>query len=308
MTDNLPDHIQAPPAPHPARLGQATAVEQSRAVAQVQAAAVMARQFPRNVQLARTRMQEVCRLRKLADKAFYSYKRAGQTVSGPSVHLARELARLWGNIDYGIAEMARDDVYGQSEMIAWAWDLEVNTRVSNTFIVPHRRDVTVDGKATQKPILDLRSIYESNTNAAARRLREAIFDVVPVEFSEEAQQVCQETLEKGDGKPLNQQISEMIEHYAERWQVSQVDIERALGREAGRWTQYDMAELRKTWTSLTRREITREEAFPSPQIRGADLLAGARPAAVAPAPAVVPDAGVGPTAEDIATWNAEGQQ
>jgi hypothetical protein len=44
----------------------------------------------------------------MAETAFYSYPRGGQTVSGASIRFAEELARCWGNIEYGIKELSRD--------------------------------------------------------------------------------------------------------------------------------------------------------------------------------------------------------
>src|SRR5690606_30100368 len=161
---NLPEHMQ--PAPAPERIGQGTAVEQSRAAAEVQAAVVVAQQCPRNVPAAIAEMEQVCTQRTMAERAFYSFPRSGSTVSGPTVHLARELARCWGNVQYGLIEMRRDDAYGESEMQAYAWDVQKNNRVSNTFIVPHRRDTR---NGTQK-LTDMRDIYENNANQGARRV------------------------------------------------------------------------------------------------------------------------------------------
>lgn len=116
-------HIPIPSTTMPTRIGQGTAVEQSRAAAEVQAAVVVAQQCPRNIQQAVAEMRESCRQPYLAERAFYRYGRGGSTVTGPSVHLARELARCWGNIQYGLVELRRDDEYGQSEMQAFAWDV-----------------------------------------------------------------------------------------------------------------------------------------------------------------------------------------
>ena len=62
-----------------------------------------------------------------------------QFLVGPSVHLARELARIWGNMDYGVHELSRDDARGMSEIRAYAWDQQTNMRSSRTFQVPHAR-------------------------------------------------------------------------------------------------------------------------------------------------------------------------
>src|SRR5262245_12533080 len=103
------DRIAAPAVPTPGFLGQATAIEQSRAVAEVQAAVIVAQQRPRNVNAAVNEMRAACQQPGLAERAFFRYSRGGGQVSGATIHLARELARCWGNIQYGIAELRRDD-------------------------------------------------------------------------------------------------------------------------------------------------------------------------------------------------------
>lgn len=85
---------------------------------------VIAKRFPRNEVTAHVRVLEACRRPGLAQKAFYSYPRGGQTVKGPSIRFAEELARCWGNVDYGIKELSQDD--GKSEMQVYAWDLKTN--------------------------------------------------------------------------------------------------------------------------------------------------------------------------------------
>ena len=121
------------------RIGQATAIELSRAEAEVKAAVFVAQHSPRNVEVAVDEMRFACRQLALAEKAFFSYPRAGETVSGPSIHLARELALIWGNIQHGTMELSRDTDLGQSEILAYAWDLQRNSRSSQIFIAPHIR-------------------------------------------------------------------------------------------------------------------------------------------------------------------------
>jgi hypothetical protein len=96
----------------PERVGQGTAVEQSRAVAEVQAAIVVAQQCPRNISAAIAEMRQVCTQPFLAERAFYRFPRAGGAVTGPSVHLARALASCWGNVDYVLVEIRRVDSFG----------------------------------------------------------------------------------------------------------------------------------------------------------------------------------------------------
>jgi hypothetical protein len=241
------------------RVGQATAVEQSRAVAEVQAAVIVAQQCPRSVPAAITAMEEACAQIELAARAFFSYPRAGEPVNGPSVHLARELARCWGNIQHGITELARDDMRGESEMQAWAWDVQTNTRSSNTFLVPHKRDT----KKGVKDLTDMRDIYENNANNGARRLREAIFSVLPAWYSARAQALCQVTIEGGGGKPLAVRIADAVKAF-EKLRVSPARIA-AKFRHASvdELTATDVAQLGVVYDSLKQGTVTVDDEFPA---------------------------------------------
>ncbi|MBN6054569.1 hypothetical protein JYK22_21685, partial [Nonomuraea sp. RK-328] len=254
--------------PAPSRVGQATAVEQSRAVAEVHAAIVVAQQCPRDVQAARQEIQNSCSQMVFAEQAFFRYKRAGSQISGPTIHMARELARCWGNVQYGIAEMARNDELGQSEMLAFAWDVQTNSRSSTTFIVPHKRD-TSQGV---KPIVDMRDVYENNANMGARRVREMIFAILPPWLVEEAKELCNKTLAGGGEKPLPQRIDEAIVGFA-KLGLAVERLERKLGRPKEEWNGYDVAQLRVIYRSIQRREVSIEDEFPTPEVTAAEIVA-----------------------------------
>lgn len=261
------------PIPSNGRLGQGTAVEQSRAVAEVQAAVVVAQQCPRSLQAAVTMMRESCAQKTLAERAFYRFPRGGQSVSGPSVHLARELARCWGNVQYGITELRRDDEHGQSEMLAFAWDVQTNTRSMQVFIVPHKRDK----RGGPEKLTDMRDIYENNANNGARRLREAIFSILPTWFTEDAKDLCTRTLADGGGKPLAERRVDAVKAF-EGLGVTAEQLQERLGRVPDQWTDHDLAQLHVTYKSLERGEITIEEEFPPQRVTAAELTR--RPAKV----------------------------
>lgn len=263
------------PVPADNRLGQGTAVEMSRAVAEVHAAMYAARQFPRDEDGAIRSMENSCRQLYVAEKAFYRLPRAGSAVTGPTVHLARELARCWGHIQYGIVEMRRDDDARQSEMQAFAWDVQTGTRPIHTFIVPHRRDKT-DKKTGVKSTEDLASmqeIYESNTNAASRRLRELIFAVLPSWYRERATNLCNETLATGDGTPLNDRIENAIAGFRAIG-VSPDQLEKKLNLARIRWTGHEVAQLGVTYRSIQRGEVNRDDEFPAPIVTPEEITGG----------------------------------
>lgn len=285
MSSNAIDRITAPNVPAPSHLGQATAVEQSRAVAEVQAAVVVAQQRPRSIQTALAEMEQSCRVMAMAERAFYRYNRGGSNVTGPSVHLMRELARCFGNLQYGIAELRRDDSSGFSEMQAFAWDVQMNTRSAQIFVVPHKRDKR--GGAVD--LTDLRDIYENNANQGARRLREAIRSVLPPWFVEKAVELCNQTLKDGGGVPLAQRISQALAWFEQRG-VTKKQIEAKLGRDADAWTPQDVAQLSIVMTSLHRGETTVEEEFPDEQVTGAEIQQGKAPEPAAAAEQPAPEA------------------
>jgi hypothetical protein len=251
----------APPAvPMPG--SQGTAIEQSRAVAQVQAAVVIARNFPRDEQRAIRLMQEACARPSLANKAFYEYRRGNERVTGSTIKLAQELARIWGNIDFGMTELSVDPVNARSEMLAYAWDLEANTRFGQIVIVHHLRDKRVNGEKVAERVQDQRDVYEMNISNSARRLREAIRRVVPDWFFDEAETICRRTLENpGDGLTLAQRISRVAAAFEGKG-IDAARLEARVGKPAREWTAFDVAQLKITWESLGRGETTPEEAFP----------------------------------------------
>lgn len=235
---------------------QATVIEQSRAIAEVQGALVVAQQRPRDVPEAIRKALESCRTKEVAEGAFYKYTRGGATISDASIHLAAELARVWGNVIYGIAELARDDSGAKSEMLAYAWDLETNTRVQTGFIVPHYRDKT-GGPAR---LTDMRDIYENNANQGARRLRECIFRILPPHLKEQAKAACFKTLQ-GDGmKPLAQLVAEAITAF-EQIGISRARIEAKHGPMT-KMTEIDVANLAVSHRSIVRKEVDADEEFP----------------------------------------------
>lgn len=278
----------------PTTVGQATAVEQSRAVAEVQAAVIVAQSNRRDLGRALAEMRDSCSRLSLASRAFYAVPNRG---NGPSVHLARELARIWGNVDYGVRELRRDDVAGESEVQAFAWDQEANVRSTRSFINPHARMKS----GARQQLVDLGDIYLSNQNVGARAVRECIFAALPLWFTEEAQDICRRTLEQGEGKPLEQRIADAVKLYAELG-VKLAQLEAKVGRKRSAWTASDVAQLGITYTSITRDGLDKDGEFPAGRVTADEIRARDAPApsvaAVAEPPAAAPDPAVDAMTED----------
>lgn len=254
-----------PPAV-PSSATQATQVEQARAVAEVQAAVVVAQQVPRDMARAEGEMRDSCGRKGLALKAFYRVPNRGE---GPSVHLARELARIWGNVQYGVHELRRDDRLGVSEVQAFAWDVQTNTRSTRTFQVPHQR--MAGGK--RKDLTDLGDVYLNNQNVGARAVRECIFTILPPWFTEEAEDIARKALRDGDGVPLKDRIAQMVQVFAEKWGIKQSQLEEKIGRKRGQWDAGDVASMQVLYRSIERGEVTVTEEFgDGPKAAAADFI------------------------------------
>ena len=263
MTTTL-DQI-AQPRPTTPAASQATAVEQARAVAEVAAAVRVAQENPRDETRAIARMRQACSQQALADRAFYSVPRAGGRVEGSSVHLARSLAACWGNVDYGIRELKRDDEAGESEMQAWAWDQESNVRSSRSFVVPHARMVgsAKRGDKRRERLDDLGDIANNNNSVAARAVRETIFTILPVWFTAEAESLCANTLRgQGGDKPLAAQIADMIANYESGFGVTRSQLEAYLALPTSEWTAQTLGALRVLGGELNRGEKKVADEFP----------------------------------------------
>jgi hypothetical protein len=278
------DNLTQPRPAATVRNSEATAVEQARAVAEVAAAVRVAREFPRDVDSAVEQMRRACQTKALAARAFYSVPRAGGTVEGSSVHLAREIARCWQNLDYGIRELRRDDEAGVSEMQAWAWDQEANVRSSRSFVVPHARMVgsAKKGNKRRESLTDLGDIANNNNSVAARAVRETIFTVLPVWFREDAEDIAMQTLQgHGGGQSVEQQVSEGIAYFTQQFGVTRQQLEDRLGRPAGQWTPQDVGFLQVLSGELSRGEKRVDDEFPKPGKAAAvtaDDLKGGPPA------------------------------
>ena len=218
------------------------AMATTRQAQEVQAAMVVAKKFPRNPVDSTNRILEACTRRTLAESAMYSYPRGGQEVTGPSIRLAECVAQNWGNIDFGYIELEQKN--NESQVMAYAWDLETNTRQSKVFTVPHRRET----KNGAKPLTDSRDIYELIANQAARRVRSCILSVIPGDVIEAAIKQCEVTL-TGGSVPLPERIKAMVDKYAEI-EITAEQLAGFIGKNVEAFTAQDIVRLGKIYRSI----------------------------------------------------------
>ena len=164
----------------------------TKELGEIQARVFLAKQYARDPETAFDRIMTACQRVGLASVAIYTYARGGTNINGPSIRLAEEIVRDWGNIDSGWVELERRN--GESTVRAYAWDLESNAYKQLIFVVPHVRTKREHGKETRVPITNERDLYELIANSAARRLRNCILALIPGDVVEAAVEQCQKTL------------------------------------------------------------------------------------------------------------------
>lgn len=232
----------------------------SRQTQEVQGQIVAAKRFPRDYVVSCNRIMQACQRKGLAEKAMYEYPRGGTKVVGPSIRLAEALAQNWGNMSFGVVEL--EQKAGESQVMAYAWDLETNTRQEKIFSVPHIRST----KKGNVPLTDPRDIYEMVANQGARRLRSCILGIIPGDVVEDAVEQCNRTLIEGEKKPLADVIKEVSLYFQRDFNVPLEALEKLIGCKAEAFSMNDCIRLRKVYNSIKDGMAKREEIFELPGV------------------------------------------
>lgn len=186
----------------------AVAIEQERAIAEVQGQLVLAKRFPRDLNAAYAELMESCALPAMANVAFYAVPRGGSKVTGPSIRLAEEIARVFGNFEFGHRELSRGD--GKSEVEVYAWDKQTNNRSIRQITVMH----TVDTKDGPRKLRDQKDIDDKIANVASKQVRGRILAMMPKWLVESAIEKCKETLAGGGTEPISVRVRKMTQAFA----------------------------------------------------------------------------------------------
>lgn len=226
----------------------------TRETAQIQAQMVIAQKCRRNELAAIERIMNDCRRPGLAEKAVYTYARGGTDISGPSIHLAKAIAKRWGNMMSGIVEL--EQRRGESVCEAYALDLETNYKESKIFTVPH---VRYTKKGTTR-LEDPRDIYELVANNGSRRERACILSVIPGDVVEDAVEECIKTMRThADTSPEN--VKKMLDMFREKYGVTKTQIEKRIQRRIDAITPAQMVNLRNIYNSIKDGMSSPEEWF-----------------------------------------------
>lgn len=232
-------------------------IQESRELSEIKGKMFLARQFPRDEDMALQRTLRDCERLELAEVAQYEFKRGDSVVRGPSIRLVEVLARNWGNLSFGIREV--DTSQNGSMVEAFAWDLQTNTYDSKLFFASNTKTT----KYSSRQLSDPRDIYENMANQAARRKRACILSVLPGWYVEQALAACDKTLKSSlteNGKNMEQIRGQIVAAFQE-WNISQEQIREKIGRDVIHLTENDVVRLRRLYMSIKDGFVKPEDVF-----------------------------------------------
>lgn len=245
--------------------------QESKQLSEIKGKMFLARQFPRDPERSLQAVLMECQRPKLAEAAQYEYPKGDSVVTGPSIRLVEVLARHWGNIDSGVAEI---DTHSDNTVVkAYAWDLENNVSDEKTFTVQHVRSVGKGSKRTIYKLTDERDIYEMVANKAARRKRSCLLAVMPGWYVEAALDACNETLRNSvtNGKTIEEVREALVTAFAE-FGIAPDHIAAKLGRPVDKLDPNDIVKLRHLYAAIKDGFVKAADAFgTSEQTTTADL-------------------------------------
>lgn len=234
-----------------------TAAAEAREEAEIKAAIVLARKFPRNEGAIYTKLLKSCGRASFAEEAMYSFPRGQTTVEGPSINLAREAGRLWGNLRYGL-EIIREDEESRA-IRGWVWDVETNTKISHTDefkkLIQRRRD-----GATVWVTPDERDLRELTNRRGAVAVRNCLLQIIPKDFIEAAMDEAKKTLRKAASQDKPAKVAAMAGEF-DLLGINKAALEKYLGHPLAEITDDEFLKLRGAYAAIKDDYARKEEFF-----------------------------------------------
>lgn len=266
---------------------------QASAQHEMQAAVLMAKKFPRNEDASYQSLMRACKRTTFAEKSAYKFPRGGSNVTGPSIYLAREAARAWGNIRYGFDILTDDET--DRVIRGWAWDIQTNAKVQadDSF----KKLIFRKGKGWIEP--DERDLRELTNRRAALLIRGCILQLIPSDIIEDAMNRSSETLRAGvNQNNIGEQRKKVIEAF-DSIGVSVKALETYLGHELSACSPQEIVDLRgiyasikdgqSSWKDYAQADDAKADPIADVAKRGAEKKAAAKTGTVEPKQSTIPE-------------------
>ena len=275
----------------------------TQARAEIEAAILVAKRFPRDERASTARIQAMCGRPGLAENALYRFKRGKGMVEGPSVDIARPMAAAWGNVRYGCHVISSDEE--RIHLRGFAYDMEANvlveTEASFARLVQRKRwSANGESSTTEWVTPDERDARELTNKHGAILERNAILKLLPTDVVEDAIARCRETMSMAAASDLTEDKREgtlkKIAGAFARFGVDQAALERKLDHSLRQITPEELAELRRLHNAIQGGQAKAEEVFaPEQAEQAASVDVGAMLGAATASESPTPQSSAGPT-------------
>lgn len=268
MSDNSLAPSEDPGAALPeVSVATATAVERARV--EIESQYTVAKRFPRDEYAAAARINQSMSRPGMAEKANFFYKRSGNPIEGPTIYLAREAKRCWGNIVSRNYVVERTD---QETLIeAYALDMETNvvaclqTRMRN---LVQRQVGKGDNKVTEWVAPDERDYLERVLSIGSRLERNCILSLLPPDVIDDARETAKKTVvavARGEMTENRDATFRALLTAFTGYGIHRVDLENRLGHSLESSTDEEIAHLRQVFFSIDSEKVAATEFFPPAQ-------------------------------------------
>lgn len=217
------------------------AIETERAIAEVQGQIIVAQRCPRDLNKAHAELMAACKSKGFASVAFYTVPNRG---SGPSIRFAEEVARVFGNFQFGHRELSRSE--DRSEVEVFAWDVEKNNRSIRQITVMH----VTDTRNGPKVLRDQADIDNKIANVASKQARGRILALMPKWLVEDAVQECRKTLAGANNEPIEVRVRRMAEVFKAKYGVTIEALEQYTGKKTAELNVDDLVDLQGVFNAL----------------------------------------------------------
>ncbi|HPI54356.1 MAG TPA: hypothetical protein PLU10_06655 [Chitinophagaceae bacterium] len=231
---------------------QIVVYEQDKAQIDIQISTAKA--YPRNVKRSVENSVAIVTLSKAtAQTCTYAVPRAGKSISGPSVHLARILAQNWGNMRIEARVKTVEEKTITSEAIAF--DLENNLAIK---VEVKRSIMTKTGRMSD----DMITVTGNAANAIA--LRNAIYGIIPKGVVDTVYDAAKSTIigNVDDENALIARRKAVFDEFKNEYNVSEKEVLAAIGKPSiSTVTKDDIVVIVGIWQAIKDGDTTVDDAF-----------------------------------------------
>jgi hypothetical protein len=213
-----------------------------------------AKAFPRNITKAVQNAIAIVSLdAETAETCTYSVPRGGKAITGPSVHLAKIIAQVWGNMRVEAKVVNIDNIHTTSEAVCW--DLESNLAIKTQV---KRSIVGKYGRFNE----DMVTVTGNAANSIA--MRNAILSVVPRGVINKVYKAAKQVItgDVSDEAKLIARRKKVVDTLKDTYGVKEEEILKAIGKAAiEHITADDLVVLIGIGTAIKDGDTTIEQAF-----------------------------------------------